>query len=768
MENKPCTERTHRIVNTMKKIFYIYFGLSILFTLSVMGKEKISVASSPKHISYYMLAKSMSDIFDTKNIDYQIKPLATHGSVENINMLLKGKADMAIVQNDVAYFAKNGLRSFSTKNNNLRIVLPLFKEPIFILTRLQNVHDVSELKNKKIVTGEQKGGLTESAKVILNSMGIWENIRQYNLPQENALKRLVNGSVDAIFVNNLSQEMKKLIKEEKIFIVPISNRLVKKLHKTFPYFYTHKYTLNDTESIPTIAVRAILIATTNMSDENIYKITEVLVENYNALIFPDKYHTPKDELFNVEAPLEWHDGVKLYFKKHNIKPASNIIWDRYFWYIVIAGILVILLVLFVISFVLYQLGWLYVLSDNSKFLLALRRVYLYAIQYKYILIIVFMTLSYAVSILIVKYFEHEWAIEHNITSAFDEMPFTESLLWLFIFGSTGYNGDFFPNSSEGKLIVSLIPMIGLGGFFALVGLVTSDRIKKYILEGKGMSKVNFKDHIIICGWNERTPKMIENLLHENLTHKRPIVILTDQLESNPIEKVTNKVNKEFIKYVKGKGTDREALERANLEEADTAIIISDIRSSDPDARTILNVLTIEKFCNELLDQDKRSKSRGSIYTIAEIVDKNNYMSAKDANVDQVISLGDIESRIFTQSVQNPGVVKFIDEIFTYNEFNDIYSIHVDEKCKLLHKTYDEILTILRHENVLLLSINIEARREGFETEKILDEEGLRRSVITNPIEESERKYKVRVDDILIVLARKEEDLNKAKEKISKM
>ena len=752
----------------MKKIIKIkalQFILIVLMINILSASENIKVASSIADTSYYNVVKSMEAIFSENKSEYTIVPIETQGSVENIKKLINHEADFAIVQNDIAFFAKNGLSSFDSKEENLRIIIPLFKEPIFLLTKIQNVHSLAQIKNKKIVIGEKNSGLSESAKVLLNSVGIWNSGVKYNLPEKEALEKLKNGNVDIIFVNNLTNEMKELISKKEIYIIPIPSHLIKKLQKTFPYFYTHKYTLNKSESVSTIAVRSILITRADMEGGKVFEITDALVNNYDSLVFPDKYHTPENELFQIDALIDWHDGVELYFEKNNITPSSSVILDIYFWYIVIAIVLIIVIFLFVLSIIMYQLGWLYTLNNNSKFLTFLRKIYLYAIKYKYVLIIIFMTVGYAVSILIVKYFEHVWALEHNMVSTFDENPFIESVLWLFIFGSTGYNGDFFPSSSEGKLIVSLIPMIGMGSFFALVGLITSDQVKKYILEGRGMSKVNFKDHIIICGWNDRTPLLIKNLTHEDLSSKKPIVILTNNIEFNPIDKFN--LNKEYIKYVSGTGTDRESLKRANLAEADTAIIVSDIHSSDPDARTILNALSIEKYSTEL-EKDGERVDRNGIYTIAEIIDSDNNQIAEDASVDQIITLGDVESKIFIQAVQNPGVVKFIDEIFAYNDFNEIYTIIVDKDCKLLDKTYDEILLILRKHNILLLSINLDSPRTrgaGHHDAYITEKYHLARSIITNPITESEQKYRLQNKDTLIVLAHDEKDLLAAKKNI---
>jgi voltage-gated potassium channel len=307
-------------------------------------------------------------------------------------------------------------------------------------------------------------------------------------------------------------------------------------------------------------------------------------------------------------------------------------------------------------------------------------------------------------------------------------------------------------------------MFGISGFFALIGFITSDQIKKYILEAKGMAKINFNNHLIVCGWNEKTKLLIENLIHDNLSIKKDLVILTDSLDYNPIEKYD--LNTQFVKFVFGSPTNRESLHKANIKDASTTIILSDNNSSDPDARTILSVLTIKKYCEELSAQKIRNKDK-DIYTIAEIVDPNNTQTAKDARVDQVISLGDIETKIFTQSVQNPGIIKFINEIFTYDDYNDIYSFSITKDCKLMGKNYDDVLIILRNYEILLLSINIEANRIPFEVTNHLEKYHLSRTVITNPINMNEKNYKLMEDDLLIVLAKYEDRVTKALTKIKK-
>jgi len=742
----------------MLKIFLLLVTIN-LFTFA----NTLKIASSPKNTSYYILAQSISDIAKIEG-QQRVIPVPTNGSVENIKQLLQKKVTLAIVQNDIAFYAKNAHKPFTNYNTNLQLVLPLFKEPIFVLTNKKGINSLMQLQNKKVAIGDKDSGLNESSKVILNTINILNSLQISQIPESSSIKRLQKGYLDAIFVNNLSSYLKEQINQEKLFIVPISKSLVHKLKNTFPFFETHKFTLKNHESIPTIAVRSILITRSDIDTQTIYSIIQLLTKHYNNLIFPDAYHTNLNELFKIDTQLDWHDGVKEYFSQHKIITSSDKIFNKYFWYIFIASIFSITVILYILALILYKLGWLNKLHNSQTLITLFQKIYFYTFKYKYILLLSFIILSYSITVLIIKYFEHSWAIEHNVISVFDENPFLESSLWLFIFGATGYNGDFFPNSSEGKLLVSLIPMFGLGGFFALIGFITSDQIKKYILEAKGMAKINSSNHIIICGWNEKTKLLIENLTHDNLSVKKDLVILTDTLDYNPIEKYN--FNSQFIKYVFGSPTNRESLDKANIQEANTAIIVSDSTSSDPDARTILSVLAIERYCEELTEQKIRDKDK-EIYTIAEIVNPTNTQTAKDAKVDQVISLGDIESKIFTQSVQNPGVIKFIDEIFTYDEYNDIYSFNIIKECKLIGKNYDEALLILRNYEILLLSINIEANRTPLEVEIFCKEHKLSRAVITNPIDSNEKNYKLMENDLLIVLAKYEERVTEALKNIQK-
>ena len=398
------------------------------------------------------------------------------------------------------------------------------------------------------------------------------------------------------------------------------------------------------------------------------------------------------------------------------------------------------------------------IGANSKLLKVIKTINLLIVRYKYLVVVLVMITAYLSTMLLVQHIEHQWAIRNNVISIFDNKSFIQNLLWMFVFGSSGYSDNLFPNSQLGKFLVTLIPLIGLGGFITMVGFFTSDHIKSKILQAKGMKTTMIKNHVLLCGWNENVPFLVSTMVNTYLTHRKPIVILANAPEEMPLEKFG--IKSDLVTYIKGDATSRADLDRANFKDADIAVIIADQDSLDPDSRNILKALTIEQYCKELKQKGER-KDRDNIYTIVEIGDAANAQLAYDAFVDEVISLGHIKSKILIQSVLNPGVSKFLNEILTYNELNEIYSIKISNRSKLVNQSFDELLLLLRKHKILLLSISIGNHKSKCEVDKAMKEYGLSRSVLTNPFEGKEINYKTNPGDVLIVLAQKEKMIDDA-------
>lgn len=706
--------------------------------------------------NYYPLGQSIASVITSVDSSITVEVVETQGSVDNIRKLDSGELDLAIVQNDVAFFAENSVAPFDTEISSLRGIATLYSEPIFLFTNDPSVNYPTQLTNRIVNVGPIGSGLITDARIILNSFELWSVTTKRNLAPIDGINALLNGEVDAAFTNAVPDKEKQEILDTGIQLVPISPSNIIRIGRTYPYFSVFETEVFGTPK-STVAVKAILIGNEKLNSSVVRKITRILYDNMDGLTFPD-YSSPNREEIVSSMSLElFHEGARTFYEEIGMLESQTLF--RLIWIsLSILAILIIgIWILNTYVFPKYVRSARYV-SVNTKLVRYVKNSHKFVTRHKYIMVLFFMITSYITIMVLVKEIEHNWAIQNNVTSSFDNQSFFGNLLWIFIFGGSGYSDNIFPNSAMAKFLVTLIPLIGIGGFLTIAGLLTSDHIKNRLLKARGVKSQMIKDHIIICGWNDNVPFLIQNLLHENIIHKKPIVLLADMDEEMPLE--TNNVNHDLVSFVRGDATKKADLDRANLKSAEVAIIVSDTNSSEPDAKSILKILTIEKYGREL-ERDGIRTDRDNIYTIAEIQDTENFDTAYDAEVDEIISLGHIKSKILVHSVLNPGVSNFINEILTYNDYNDIYSINLDKNSTFIGQTFDELLVKLRRKQILLLGISIGNHKSRKEVRAIQEKLKLERTVLTNPITEREINYKTQADDLLIVLAQYESKIQEA-------
>lgn len=729
-------------------IFAISFILIFYTNFFSQTKEILRLGTALKSGSYFPLGESIKNIF--KKNGFVLEVHETNGSVDNMNLLNEDLLDIIIVQNDIAFFADNGLYPFEQKVENLNGIISFYEEPIYIVTNSASIVNIEQLRHLKINVGPEGGGLYTDARIILNSVHLWTNIDKHYYSPDVGVSSLLQNQIQATFINNIPDSVLSMINNNQLFIIPLSRILIENLIQTYPYFSNLVHKVGNKE-IATICVKSILICKSNLDREIIYDLTKNLYNKYEDLVFPNNVKTNEKQNLLLGMPLQnWHRGSERFYNEIGLI-SSNIIL-KYIWLLLlipVLGILILLIANLVLVFLRKQNVFL--LNLNSNLIYIVRKAVVLIAKYKYIVIVLIIITLFLSDLIWIQFLEHKWAIKNNIISDFDNRSFIKNILWLFVFGGSGFNGDIFPNDPIAQFLVTLVPMIGLGGILAIIGFLTSDHIKNHILEIKGLKSKMIRNHIIICGWNKNVPTLLRDLMNKDYTHKKPVIVLADIDEEVPLAKYN--FDKTVVSYIKGDSTKREDLERANFKEADVVVIVGDDKSTDPDARNILKTLTIENYSKEL--EEKGIRKKENIYSILELVDVHDSNLAKEAKVDEIISLGEIKSKIMVQSIHNPGVSQFFNEILNFNDYNELYSLKIEKNSKLSGKTFDELLILFRKHNILLVSINLRSFRKLEELKIILNEHNLKREVITNPITSYENSYKVQEKDVLIVLAENE-------------
>ncbi|MDZ7850130.1 MAG: TAXI family TRAP transporter solute-binding subunit [Halodesulfurarchaeum sp.] len=269
--------------------------------------------------TYYPLSNEFKTVVEG-NSEFTLNVQSTGASVENVGSLSNGEADFALIQNDVAYFAKNGTGIDAFDGNaieNLRGVATLYPETITLVTLADSgFTELADLEGATINTGDLGSGTQVNAVQILEAAGI-ENFDEQNASFSQAADQLRDGDVDASFVvgGYPVGAIEDLANTNDIHIIPITgdNRAAAKdaaswfADDTIP---AGTYTGVD-EDVETISVQAMIATRAELPADTVESVTAAIFDNLDEL-------TTKTDFISVESaqdgmPIELHEGASAYF-----------------------------------------------------------------------------------------------------------------------------------------------------------------------------------------------------------------------------------------------------------------------------------------------------------------------------------------------------------------------------------------------------------------------------------------------------------------------
>lgn len=166
-------------------------------------KKYINIATGGTAGTYYPLGGAMAEILNKAIPGMNASAQSTGATVANINMLKDGSVDLAIVQNDITFYAANGTEMFKDKKvSNLKAIAALYPETVQMVTLEKNgIKSVAELKGKRVAVGAAGSGTEANARQILEAAGItYDDITVQYLSFGEAANALKDGNVDVGFV----------------------------------------------------------------------------------------------------------------------------------------------------------------------------------------------------------------------------------------------------------------------------------------------------------------------------------------------------------------------------------------------------------------------------------------------------------------------------------------------------------------------------------------------------------------------------------------
>ena len=663
--------------NIHKSRIIFCFAISLIVTsfISSEAVEVLRLSTGSQTGVYYPIGLGISQI--AKKADIDITVLKSEGSVENLEWLRDGKADLCIAQSDIVYYAYNGLGKFREKIANINIISSLYTEAVHILIRNPlYIKNIADFRGKRISIGPPGSGTESNARAILEALGITESeFILLNLNFEDSITALKENKVDVVFITSgvPSDAVKKMLALNIGYLFEIKSDIVQRLIDVEPFFivttipagtYNHQ-----DEEITTIGVSALLVGRTDLDDALVYNLTKLIFTQSKGIAqFHEKGKdiSLKSALKGATIPIA--HGANRFFKEEGL-------YRREIYKKVLNYLFILLLIMALIVAVIQR-----------------RKIGFFLRTKELIRVFALLFLTWILGSYFLYFFEHK--LNENYSTVL--ISFWSGLVNLIQFGSKE------PFTPTGRTISIVMMVLGVGGIAWFTGEVASIFVHRKLMGGKRRME-KMKNHYVIANWNNKGYGIIEQLHSSDLELKRPIIIIAESTESINLPE---KMEYDDVYIVKGNPANEAILKRANAQNAHAMIILAkDIENGIADAESILIILSLRKIC-----ADAKVKH---IPVIAEILNPQKVNLAAYAGVEgdgsiEIISSHFLGQKLLAQAAVSPGVSKVYEDLLTFDKIGgEIYKCTVPQH--MIGRSFHDLLSFaneLRQKNINIIPIAI--------------------------------------------------------------
>ena len=291
------------------------------------GGSKVTFTTGGEAGTYYgfgsVLAQKVSDVTSTN-----VTAITSGGSAANIDAIDIGDAQLGFSQSDVLAYAYAGERTFEEIGaiDSFSIVAPLYMEQVQIVTLNPDIKTVADLKGKAVSIGAAGSGVYFNAIDVLGAYGLTEDdIKPTYQSFGDSAEALQDGQIDAAFVvaGAPTTAITSLAASKSVYLVSLDDEHIDALIEASP-FYSKAVIPADTYGMPedatTVAVSAVVIASNDVADVDVYNFLCGVYENLDDLAkVHDKANELSLEFASSFVGVPYHAGAVQYFADKGIE-----------------------------------------------------------------------------------------------------------------------------------------------------------------------------------------------------------------------------------------------------------------------------------------------------------------------------------------------------------------------------------------------------------------------------------------------------------------
>ncbi len=312
----------------MKKIFSLALILALALSVPAFssvplsgpydGGSRIALVTGGEQGEYHAFGRAIAEAV-SRATSTQIRAVASGGSMQNIDALAKGTAQLAFIQTDSGFYASTGKRLFNQRYRNFSTVAVLYPEPVQIVTLNPEITHVENLRGKTVSIGPEGSGTFFNALDVLEAYEMTlDDINPVLGSFGDSVEALKEGKIDAAFIvaGTPTPAVTELAKAGKVYLVSFDDKHIIDLIAKCQYYGKcdlPKSTYGTDDDDMTVAVHSVIVARDDVKMEDVYNFMYGVLEGENKFSKPLTLRTAASYI-----AVPYHPGAVKYLGEKGI------------------------------------------------------------------------------------------------------------------------------------------------------------------------------------------------------------------------------------------------------------------------------------------------------------------------------------------------------------------------------------------------------------------------------------------------------------------
>ena len=257
--------------------------------------------------------------------DVLVEPIDTQGSVQNIEALQDGSADIGLAQAAIAYMAYNGrLRDLGPLRDIRGIAILNSSAVHLMVSPASRIQSMDELQGRRVGIGPDASGAAVTAQALLDGYFSPGAVQKVDAPVSDTMTMLLSNELEAAFmVSSVPNDDARDLIKGGARLLPIRGPAADRLRTLYPFFHAEIIPSGaypgQQQPVHTLSVDVVLLARAGLDELIVRRLTEALFQMLPQLsaelpfvkgIVPERAPA---------TPVPLHPGAVLYYRERELK-----------------------------------------------------------------------------------------------------------------------------------------------------------------------------------------------------------------------------------------------------------------------------------------------------------------------------------------------------------------------------------------------------------------------------------------------------------------